>query len=78
MTTATLSMPPRSTCANWYAAVLPTSVADLDHELGNIPGTDLPGLIRRLCPDAGTAEQTLRNLIAQVEELAAAPTADEQ
>jgi hypothetical protein len=60
------------------AAVLPTSVADLDRQLGDIPGTDLPGLIRQLCPDAEAAEQALRGLIAQAQEVASAAPPDEQ
>ena len=55
------------------AAVPPASVADLDRQLGDIPGTDLPGLIRRLCPDGDLAGQALRDLVARVQELAATP-----
>jgi tetratricopeptide (TPR) repeat protein len=57
------------------AAVPPTSVAELDRQLGDIPGTDLPGLIAKLAPDPETAEQALRDLIAQAQELAAGPEA---
>jgi hypothetical protein len=56
------------------AATTPVaSVADLYRQLGDIPGTDLPGLIAKLSPDPETAEQTLRDLIAQARKLAAAP-----
>ena len=41
------------------------SVADLCRQLGDIPGTDLPGLIAKLSTDPQTAERTLRNLLAQ-------------
>jgi hypothetical protein len=54
----------------------PTSVADLDRQLGDIPGTDLPSLLAKLSPDPETAEQALHNLIAQAQELAAAPPAE--
>jgi hypothetical protein len=53
------------------AAVPPTSVADLDRQLGDIPGTDLPALIASLSPGAETADRTLRDLIAQVQVLSA-------
>ena len=52
-------------------AVPPASVADLARQVGEIPGTDLPGLIAKLSPGAGTAERTLRDLIAQAQEQAA-------
>jgi hypothetical protein len=55
------------------AAVPPTSVADLDHQLGDIPGTDLPALLAALSPDPDTTEQALHALIAQAQELAATP-----
>jgi tetratricopeptide (TPR) repeat protein len=58
-------------------AVPPTSVADLDRQLGDIPGSDLPGLIAKLCPDAEVPEQTLRDLVAQAQELADAPPTDD-
>jgi hypothetical protein len=38
-------------------------VAGLCRTLAGIPGTDLPSLIARLCPEPGTAETTLRDLI---------------
>jgi hypothetical protein len=41
------------------------SVADLCRQLGDIPGTDLPGLIAKLSTDPQTAERTLRDLLAQ-------------
>jgi hypothetical protein len=53
------------------ATVPPRNVADLHGRLADIPGTDLPGLIARLSPDPETAEQTLRDLIAQAQALAA-------
>ena len=53
-------------------------MADLCRQLGDIPGTDLPGLIAALSPDPETAEQALRDLIAQAQELAAAPLSDDQ
>jgi tetratricopeptide (TPR) repeat protein len=52
-------------------AVLPTSVADLDRKIGDIPGTDLPRLIVKLSPDPEDAKQALHDLIAQAMELAA-------
>jgi CHAT domain len=58
------------------AAVPPANVADLCRILGDIPGTNLPGLLAALSPDAGTAERTLRDLIAQAQELAAVPPAE--
>jgi tetratricopeptide (TPR) repeat protein len=56
------------------AAVPPTSAADLDRQLGDIPGTALPRLIARLSPDAETAEQALGAIIAKAQELAATAT----
>jgi hypothetical protein len=41
--------------------------------VGDIPGTDLPGLIATLSPDPETAEQALRNHIAQAQALATDP-----
>jgi tetratricopeptide (TPR) repeat protein len=55
------------------AAVPPRDVADLCGRLAGIPGTDLPRLIAALSPDPETAEQVLRGLITQAQELAAAP-----
>jgi len=52
------------------AAVPPTDVADLARQIGDIPGTDLPGLIAKLSPDPEVAEQTLRDIIARTQELA--------
>jgi tetratricopeptide (TPR) repeat protein len=60
------------------AAVPPAGMADLDRQVGHISGTNLPGLIRQLCPDPEAAEQTLRDLIAKAQELAAAPPPGEQ
>ncbi len=56
--------------------VPPADVADLCRQLGDIPGTDLPGLIEQFSPDPETAELALRDLIAQVQELAAESGAD--
>jgi hypothetical protein len=53
------------------AAVPPATVADLDRQLGDIPGTDLPALITRLAPDPQAAEQALRAIIKAAQELAA-------
>jgi len=52
------------------AATSAAKVADLCRQLGNISGTDLPGLIAKLSPDPETAEQALRELIARAQELA--------
>jgi hypothetical protein len=52
-------------------AVLPTSVADLAGQIGDISGTDLPGLIAKLSPDPQDAKHALRDLITQAKELAA-------
>jgi hypothetical protein len=43
----------------------PAGVAELCRRIGDIPGTDPAGLIARLSPDPGTAETTLRELIAR-------------
>jgi hypothetical protein len=51
----------------------PADVADLNRQLGDIPGTDLPALIRQLSADPEAAEQALRDLIAKAQELAATP-----
>jgi len=51
----------------------PADAADLCRHLGDIPGTDLPGLLQKLSPDPATAEQALRELIALVRARAAAP-----
>ena len=53
--------------------VPPRDVTHLCARLAEIPDTDLPGLIAKLSPDPDTAEQALRDLIAQVKELAATP-----
>jgi tetratricopeptide (TPR) repeat protein len=52
------------------AAVLPTTIADLDRQLGHIEGTDLPGLIARLSPDPETAEHALREIIQEAQRIA--------
>jgi hypothetical protein len=57
------------------AAVPPADVADLDRQLGDIPGTDLPGLIHRLCPEAARAEQAFHDLVEQAQALAAGRSA---
>jgi tetratricopeptide (TPR) repeat protein len=46
-------------------AIAPADLADLYRQAGDIPGTDLPGLLAALSPDPETAEQALRDLIAQ-------------
>ena len=53
------------------AAVPPTSLAALDRQIGDIPGTDLPGLIAKLSPHPEAAERTLRDLVARAQALAA-------
>jgi hypothetical protein len=47
-------------------------VAALCRQFGDIPGMNLLGLIEQHCPDSETAEPALRDLIAQVQELAVA------
>jgi tetratricopeptide (TPR) repeat protein len=59
------------------AATPPASVADLDHQLGDIPGTDLAALLAALSPDPDTTEQALRDLIAQAQDLATTPPAED-
>jgi tetratricopeptide (TPR) repeat protein len=56
-----------------FGEALPQDVADLCHQVGDIPGTDLPGLIANLSPDPEAAEQALRELITQAQVLATAP-----
>ena len=51
-------------------AVPPTSLAALDRQLGDIPGTDLPGLVARLSTDPEAAQATLRGLVVKARELA--------
>jgi hypothetical protein len=53
------------------AAVPPSDVAELCRQVGDIPGTGLPGLIATLSPVADTAERALHELIAQARALAA-------
>ena len=49
-----------------YSTIVPpANVADMCHQLDDIPGTDLPGLIQQLCPDNEMADQTLRKLIVR-------------
>ncbi len=50
-------------------AALPTGVADLCRQVGDIPGTDLPGLIAKLSPDPASAERAFYDLIAQAQAL---------
>jgi tetratricopeptide (TPR) repeat protein len=50
----------------------PTDVADMCRALGDIPGTDPPGLLAALSHDPETTEQTLRDLIVQAREASAA------
>jgi tetratricopeptide (TPR) repeat protein len=57
--------------AGGAAAAPPTGIADLCRQLGDIPGTDLPGLLQTLAPDPAAAEQALRELITQAQALAA-------
>jgi hypothetical protein len=59
------------------AATSLTSVADLDRQLSDIPGTDLPGLLTVISPNPKTTEQALRDLVAQAQELAATPLAED-
>ena len=49
------------------AAILPTDLADLERQVGEIPGTDLTRLIGEISPSSETAERTLQGLIAQAE-----------
>ncbi len=51
------------------AATLPSDVADLSRQVGDIPGTDLPSFLATLSPDPEAAEQALRDLIAQAQAL---------
>jgi hypothetical protein len=57
--------------------VPPASVADLCRQVGDIPGTNLPDLTERLCPDPAAAERALRDLITQAQELATASQAED-
>src|ERR1035437_3748980 len=49
------------------AAIPPTDLADLERQVGDIPGTDLTRLIDEISPGSETAERTLQGLIAQAE-----------
>ena len=51
------------------AATPPADVADLCRRVGDIPGTDLARLLEALTQDPATAEQALRELIAQARAL---------
>jgi hypothetical protein len=48
-------------------ATPPADVADLSRQVGDIPGTDLPGLLAVLAPDPAAADQALRDLITQAQ-----------
>lgn len=52
------------------AATPPADMADLCRQLGDIPGTDLPGLIQRLCPGAARVEQVFHHLVTHAQALA--------
>jgi tetratricopeptide (TPR) repeat protein len=51
----------------------PAGVPALCRQLGDIPGADLASLLAALAPDPATAEQALRDLIAQAQAQASAP-----
>jgi hypothetical protein len=53
-------------------AVPPADVPALCRLVGDIPGTDLPGLLTALTPDPAAADQALRELITQAQAQAAA------
>ena len=74
-TDQTQRISPRLGGAGGGAAAPPRDIAGLCDLLGDIPGTDPPRLIAALSPDPQTAEQTLRDLITQAQQLAAAPPA---
>jgi hypothetical protein len=67
-----LSATPRPSCAFGTLAEPPADVVDLCHQICDIPGND-PA---RLSSDPDTAEQTLRDLIARVRQLAETPPDD--
>ncbi len=56
--------------AHGSAAVPPADVADLCHQVGDIPGTELPGLLAKLSPDPETAENALREIINEARRIA--------
>jgi hypothetical protein len=58
------------------SAAVPANMADLCRQLGDIPGTDLPGLLHALSSDPDMAERPLHDLIAVVQALAAASPDD--
>jgi hypothetical protein len=51
----------------------PADVPALCRLVGDIPGTNLAGLLAALAPDPSAADQALRDLTAQAQSLAAAP-----
>jgi hypothetical protein len=55
------------------AAIPPAGVPDLCRLVGDIPGTDLAGLIAAFCPDADTADQALCGIIGQARAQAGTP-----
>ena len=55
--------------------LLPLDPDELCCQVGDVPGTDLPGLITQLGPDPEVARQALREIIARVQARVAA-TAD--
>jgi hypothetical protein len=67
---STVSLADASPPAN---AIPPADVPALCRQIGDIPGTDLPRLLAVLVPDPATADQTLRDLTAQAQALAATP-----
>ncbi|HEX4832204.1 MAG TPA: hypothetical protein VH478_14060, partial [Trebonia sp.] len=60
------------------AAEPPASVAELGAQVGDIPGTDLPGLIAQVCPDPERAETALRDLVRRAVALATEPEPAEE
>jgi hypothetical protein len=54
----------------------PRDVAEAAELIGDIPGTDLPGLITSLAPDAESAERVFQELLAQAAQLAVGPRND--
>jgi tetratricopeptide (TPR) repeat protein len=56
--------------AHGSAAVPPVNVADLCRRVGEIPGTDLPGLLAKLSPDPETADNALGEIIKAARRLA--------
>ena len=62
-------------CNNTLAA--PRDVADLGEKVGDIPGTDLPGLLARLSSDPEVVELALRDLIVRAQGPPTAPFPDQ-